>query len=76
MRRTTEKDLERLATIINNLLGTDEKTAYTVGYAYGQPELVADRESRNVIPRCSRPALAARMRSFIEGIEAARRIER
>ena len=71
--RTTRKDLEGLATVLNNC--TNRPAGYYfVQYAYGQPRLMAADGSREVSPRLPAGQLADWLRAFIAGVLIGREV--
>ena len=76
MSRTTSKDLDQCATVINNRLSTD---TYYVQYAYGRPRLqqriLPGTGERDVSPRLPAGQLEMWMWAFIAGMEALEKAE-
>ena len=76
MTRTTRRELDALATIINGRLGLPleptwepDDRSFAVTWAYGQPRLYRDGGSVEVSPRLPSGQLAMWMRAFIAGID-------
>lgn len=67
MTRTTNRELDELAAIINRVLEVDD---YFIQSAYGQPRLVRAGGSVEVSPRLAKGDLAQWMRAFLAGITA------
>lgn len=71
MSRTTRRELDELAVVINNQLGTPGD--YFVQSGYGAVRLYRDGGAREASPRLQAGQLANWMRAFSAGIEAAQR---
>ena len=82
--RTTRRELDELANIINHALlcapgvrcvDLDPERAYRIEYAYGRPRLVRAGGSVDVSPRLPAGELSQWMRAFLGGIEAGRSVD-
>lgn len=64
-KRITDKDLEQLCVVMNNL--TDHKYDFSVEWAYGAPRLVRKKGSVDVSPRLPSGELTRWIRAFMGG---------
>jgi hypothetical protein len=71
--RTTAKDLQQYATVINSRLELPPERAFYVQYAYGRPRLeqYVGKGSRDVSPRLTPGELKQYLDGMLEGMEQA-----
>jgi hypothetical protein len=66
--RTTDKELDRLASQLNEVLPGND---YSIGHAYGGVRLESKGGSRDVSPRLTKGELAMWIHAFLGGAYAA-----
>lgn len=64
-RRTTKRELDRLAEMLNRRTGRD----FEIEYAYGSPRLVVNRGSTDVSPRLTAGQLEQWIWAFMKGMD-------